>query len=420
MAMRQSRPRTRAQGNSDIAHLSTRSRLDPDNVANWDIATLRSKLGDMNIALGGNVTRKALVMLYQANVGARSMTGAHGSVFLSEEDTHTTTSAPVSRETFSNSKELNVFSHNERARDGIDNDGTPSTMIRTSSAIPGEDRQLTSASATTMAALHREMQQLSNLVRSSHTAENSDALANIAKPPDSLPMIPDTVSPMLRRQIVEGKLVNLAELLIPNSRSQDCRTSECDGQSFAIKDDNRLNKILTQGEFHSAFLAYKKILCEAFPGQYSMMDAYQQHITDMAAQYGGSLFYEYHKMFAAKAAAWMAKGVLVDWGLVDTRIYTTVTSGYRSRSCGLCHSLCHLTDFCPQLKLLTSSSIRRSTYHPYVCPDHHPGGQNQDRGRDICKNVNSSDTRCLRGISCHFRHACLVCQRPGPGCSECD
>ena len=62
--MRQSRPRTRAHTtNSD-----TRTRLDPDNIKNWDVATLRLKLEEINISLAGNVNRKTLIMLYQANV----------------------------------------------------------------------------------------------------------------------------------------------------------------------------------------------------------------------------------------------------------------------------------------------------------------------------------------------------------------
>ena len=64
MAMRQSRPRTRAHTtNSD-----TRTRLDPDNIKNWDVATLRLKLEEINISLAGNVNRKTLIMLYQADV----------------------------------------------------------------------------------------------------------------------------------------------------------------------------------------------------------------------------------------------------------------------------------------------------------------------------------------------------------------
>jgi len=341
------------------------------------------------------------------------MTRDRSAVIQSGQRTHPTSSFPESRQMLDNN--LAEFSLDEMAKDlrADNNIATPSD-IRTSSAVSAEHRPSSTSVTTTMAALHSEMRKLTDLVRTSQTT--GDPIQS-AKPPDSLPMIPDMVTPALRRQIVEGKLVNLAELLIPNS--SDCRLSECDGQSFAIKDDNRLNKTLTQGEFHSAFLAYKKVLCEAFPGRSSMMDAYQHHITDMAAQYGGTLFYEYHKMFAAKAAAWMAKGVLVDWGLVDTRIYTTVTSGYRSSSCGLCHSLCHLTDFCPQMKFQTSISIRPSPSHPYVRPDQLSGGQYQGSGRGICNNFNNSDIQCFRGKSCRFRHACLLCKSPGHGQFHC-
>jgi len=309
------------------------------------------------------------------------MTRDRSAVSQSGQRTHPTSSFPESRQMLDNN--LAEFSLDEMAKDlrADNNIATPSD-IRTSSAVSAEHRPSSTSVTTTMAALHSEMRKLTDLVRTSQTT--GDPIQS-AKPPDSLPMIPDMVTPALRRQIVEGKLVNLAELLIPNS--SDCRLSECDGQSFAIKDDNRPNKTLTQGEFHSAFLAYKKVLCEAFPGRSSMMDAYQHHITD--------------------------------WGLVDTRIYTTVTSGYRSSSCGLCHSLCHLTDFCPQMKFQTSISIRPSPSHPYVRPDQLSGGQYQGSGRGICNNFNNSDVQCFRGKSCRFRHACLLCKSPGHGQFHC-
>jgi len=195
MAMRQSRPRTRAHTtNSD-----TRTRLDPDNIKNWDVATLRLKLEEINISLAGNVNRKTLIMLYQANVVSRSMTRDRSAVSQSGQRTHPTSSFPESRQMLDNN--LAEFSLDEMAKDlrADNNIATPSD-IRTSSAVSAEHRPSSTSVTTTMAALHSEMRKLTDLVRTSQTT--GDPIQS-AKPPDSLPMIPDMVTPALRRQIVE-------------------------------------------------------------------------------------------------------------------------------------------------------------------------------------------------------------------------
>jgi hypothetical protein len=167
--------------------------LDPDNIKNWDVATLRLKLEEINISLAGNVNRKTLIMLYQANVVSRSMTRDRSAV------SQSTSSFPESRQMLDNN--LAEFSLDEMAKDlrADNNIATPSD-IRTSSAVSAEHRPSSTSVTTTMAALHSEMRKLTDLVRTSQTT--GDPIQS-AKPPDSLPMIPDMVTPALRRQIVE-------------------------------------------------------------------------------------------------------------------------------------------------------------------------------------------------------------------------
>ena len=83
----------------------------------------------------------------------------------------------------------------------------------------------------------------------------------------SLPFV-ETVSPAIRRQVIEGKDVNLAVLLIPYytgpmSNDEKIDTYYCSNQ----KPDPRLNKCLNIIEFIQAFGTYKNIMCEAFPNR---------------------------------------------------------------------------------------------------------------------------------------------------------
>ena len=52
------------------------------------------------------------------------------------------------------------------------------------------------------------------------------------------------------------------------------------------------------------------------------MDIYERTIVDLATRYGGGIFYDYHRMFAAQASAYAQKGIILDWGSIDTKIYT--------------------------------------------------------------------------------------------------
>ncbi len=52
-------------------------------------------------------------------------------------------------------------------------------------------------------------------------------------------------------------------------------------------------------------------MCEVYPQRREELDTYLAIISDPALTYGGSLFYEYHKSFSAKAAMYVQK--FKDW-----------------------------------------------------------------------------------------------------------
>jgi hypothetical protein len=334
--------------------------------------------------------------------------------------------------------------------------GTSRAPPEDHSAVSGEPRIsdfhiATSAAAlpssTAMADIQKELYELRGMVSHmrqgmAYTGEAPAAtvaaattptllLRSTPVAPDSLPQV-ETVSTSMRKLIVEGKLVNLAALLIPHSEAPDCRTTEIEGVIYKLRDDPRLNKTLTLGEFIAAFSAYKNVLCDAYHHRRAEMDAYERQIVQIARQYGGTLFYDYHRLFASKAAAWVAKGVLVNWGLLDTTLYCTVTSGHRTRACSICHSLMHEADMCPTLRVdLSGNSARRgaSSYRPSSSGPYdrqrntNPNVDTNGRSRqfvnnmEVCNNFNLRS--CHRGPSCHFAHICLKCKSSGHGSSSC-
>ena len=65
-----------------------------------------------------------------------------------------------------------------------------------------------------------------------------------------------------------------------------------------------------------AFVIYKNVMCEAYPSRLKELDLYERDIVDMGTSYGGKGFYEYHKQFSSKAAAYLKYyNTKVDWSL---------------------------------------------------------------------------------------------------------
>ena len=233
---------------------------------------------------------------------------------------------------------------------------------------------------------------------------------------DSLPFI-ETVSPAIRHQVIEGKDVNLAVLLIPYytgpmSNDERIDTYFCSNR----KPDPRLNKCLNISEFIQAFGTYKNIMCEAFPNRRHELDLYEREIVNMAARYPGAGFYDYHKQFSAKAALYLKNhNWKLDWSKRDSQLYSNIFTNNKSNSCQHCLSVSHLSDFCP--KILQNNNITYFgsasniySYKSSSTSDSHGRQRLFMKGEEICNNFNGNKG-CLRS-RCNNLHVCLECHGP--------
>ncbi|CAG2188986.1 unnamed protein product [Mytilus edulis] len=116
---------------------------------------------------------------------------------------------------------------------------------------------------------------------------------------DDFPNV-DIVSSGLQKQIIQGKDINLASLLIPSFESPQSHTILADGMEINVgnKPDPRLNRQLTIQEFIKAFGKFKRVMTSAFPGRRFELDAYEEDIIEISNFYGNK-FYDYHKLFSA-------------------------------------------------------------------------------------------------------------------------
>ena len=287
-------------------------------------------------------------------------------------------------------------------------------------------------------------QNIFSLGNSFQTSQNTalPAYPKCGPSSDSLPQV-EILSNNVRKEIISGKNVNLASLLIPGVTTA---LHDLQGRNMMfgevlipLKPDKRLTKSLTIQEFISAFTTYKNVMCEAYPHRRPELDAYMKDIIDMSTRFGGTAFYEYHKLFSSRASALLQTyNVKVDWSQRDTRLYTTVFASCRANNCSVCSSIEHTTDFCSltaygdnqgsskkggQNGNLGGNNINQpKKYFPnnnYLGPSFDTQGRTRVRmqGKEICNNFNS-EIGCNRTL-CSFLHVCLVCRATTHPASKC-
>ena len=86
----------------------------------------------------------------------------------------------------------------------------------------------------------------------------------------------DYVSPTIRKQILEGKDVNLACLLTPKYEIPNVHSLQSEGLVVELSSrDVRLDHHLTLDEFNKAFRKYRNVLCKPYPQRKDEMEQYE-------------------------------------------------------------------------------------------------------------------------------------------------
>ena len=87
-------------------------------------------------------------------------------------------------------------------------------------------------------------------------------------------------------------------------------------------------------------------MCEAYPDRRPDLDLYERDIVDMASRYNG--FYEYHRQFSSRAAAYLKyKNLKFDWSVRDNMLFCNIFANNKPVTCGICFSVTHHSGFCP-------------------------------------------------------------------------
>lgn len=215
------------------------------------------------------------------------------------------------------------------------------------------------------------------------------------------------LSNTLRNQIIAGNDVNLVKILL-GSEMSDRRVVDCGDISVALKDaDPRLSKTITFPEFCVAFGIYRDVMCEAYPTRRAELDTYLSIIADLAVSYGGTLFYDYHKSFSAKAATYIQRfNQKLDWSVVDLSLISRHFTGHHVLKCSICGSTAHSSALCPKAKPTNGPKAPPSRKSPQVTAT-------GPSATPLCFNFNENNCRMY---NCKYLHMCSYCGDAHPKC----
>ena len=224
--------------------------------------------------------------------------------------------------------------------------------------------------------------------------------------------------------ITDGKYVNLASLLLPEFDTPYFTSNDLSGLELLRQSrrDHRLDRPLSISQFLKAFGIYKRIMCEAFPQHRLELDLYEADIGNIF-QYYGDIFYQYHVQFSKKAAAYLEKGIKVDWSKRNKDLFQFLVGGVKTKTCDHCSQSDHESPFCPSqinvsgVKVAKKSdSLKGSTkYHPNF--DKHGRTKMTHQSKEICNNFNA---KVCAFKPCHFLHVCKKCKSPSHGENKCE
>ncbi|XP_078808793.1 uncharacterized protein LOC144994542 [Oryzias latipes] len=218
----------------------------------------------------------------------------------------------------------------------------------------------------------------------------------------------------LRANILKGNDINLVKILLCGSSSSDLRVVDCGDVSVVLKDsDPRLDKGLTLAEFVVAFGVFRDVICEVYPHRREELDVYLAIISDLALSYGGSLFYDYHKSFSAKAAMYVQKfNQRLDWSVVDLALMSRHFTGHRTLTCSVCGSFSHSTSLCPKtaMRALSITPAQPSGSAPPFLPR----GQVPFRSRSRAPLCHFFNEGVCVYPNCKYMHVCSVCADSHP------
>ena len=430
-----------------LRNRATRQSYDPEMLENWTIVRLQEELTKRNISFPRNARRMALVRLLRPAIEARhegnpainasdrhdllGSARSHDSMEATQQDgraqgreetflqllsSMTTTMQSMQKNVSDLTGKVNELMAKQSEKDKNDSRTENRTVQQNSTGPTGNacynECSSTSTNAYDLGSAYSALRKSTRSASLPSAAAGSEMQARAMNQcsqwgysAESLPFV-ETISSTLKKNIIAGKDVNLAALLIPYYNGSGVNSTECCDESKS-KQDIRLNRDLNIKEFILAFGTYKNVMCSAYPERRPELDAYERHIVDMSSRYQGNGFYEYHKRFSAEAAAHLRyNNTAVDWSIKNNTLFCNIFSNLRPMACSLCSSTFHTANFCNR----SSGSQKFNAFKFKRNDDVDTYGRERvfHKDREICNNFNGA--RGCSSFRCRNFHVCVICK----------
>ena len=140
------------------------------------------------------------------------------------------------------------------------------------------------------------------------------------------------------------------------------------------------------------------------------------NIIDLATKYTGKAYWQYHTQLTKQAVSLWARGISVDWSVVDPIILHKVIASECALFCDHCQDALHSAGACPfslvslgppapkpQSDSTNNKPLRQKIYH---------------KGVEVYGMFNHSETGCNLK-TCNYAHVCIFCQSENHGLCTC-
>ena len=99
-------------------------------------------------------------------------------------------------------------------------------------------------------------------------------------------------------------------------------------------------------------------MSEAYPQRRLAFDLYEADIGSIYENYG-DIFYQYHRLFTKKAAAYLEKEIKIDWSKRDRDLFQLIVWGAKTKLCERCFQCDHQSAFC-----LSQDNVQSTVTYP--------------------------------------------------------
>ena len=236
---------------------------DMENPANWTVSKLITEIEKTGMKLTSNVSKSALLQIFNQLPAERLPTNEPSVTDNSESQKSTGgTSVNLVNESDSSvvmDSQTNINQVQTKSND-VSSIGLMAAMQQTITSLqctvnkPIDEKQ--SSSAGQLESANSGM--LQKVYQNSAQVQSNPSPSSQGIPADDLPHI-DVVSDTIRRNITDGKYINLACLLLPKFDTPNLTTNDLSGLEPLCQSrrDHRLDKSLSITQFYQAFGIYK-------------------------------------------------------------------------------------------------------------------------------------------------------------------